>query len=145
MYCELRLEVCWKYFELLDLRTWTHTRRYGSEAEGKYRNQFPSKASYARLLRSKDSRTVARRTASPSSKHPHTKLCYKCQTSTIASLRNSNGFTHGTPGEIMAAAKSGCPLCIPLERNFDLGPPLMPCVYTVSVELFHQMLRYLPM
>ncbi|ATZ52958.1 hypothetical protein BCIN_08g05740 [Botrytis cinerea B05.10] len=26
----------------------------------------------------------------------------------------------------MAAAKSGCPLCILLERNFDLGPPLMP-------------------
>ncbi|KAF7953411.1 uncharacterized protein EAE97_000810 [Botrytis byssoidea] len=60
------------------------------------------------------------------SKHPHTRLCYKCQALNIASLRNSNGFTHGTPSEILAAAKSDCPLCILLEKNFDLGPPSMP-------------------
>ncbi|KAF7872066.1 uncharacterized protein EAF02_009171 [Botrytis sinoallii] len=70
-------------------------------------------------LRSNDSTIL-------SSKHPHTKLCYKCQALDIASLRNSNGFTHGTPSEILAAAKSGCPLCILLEKNFDLGPPSMP-------------------
>ncbi|TGO51603.1 hypothetical protein BCON_0158g00290 [Botryotinia convoluta] len=44
----------------------------------------------------------------------------------IKSLRNDNGFTHGTPRQILSAATSGCPLCILLEKNFDLGPPSMP-------------------